>query len=147
MKTPTQFLPFLADIDSDQAAGIIGIIFGLFMFLVWLLVLAVIVAALWKVFTKAGKPGWAAIIPVYNTMILAEIVGKPAWWGLLPYIPFVGIIFAIMLMIGLAQSFGKSTGFAVGLILVPFVFLPILAFGDSRYLGAPAATLNPPLPA
>ena len=105
----------------------------------YLAVIAVSIISMWKVFEKAGKPGWAAIVPIYNGMVLAEIVGKPNWWGLLMLIPFVNFVVAIILLLGLATVFGKSTGFAVGLILLGFVFVPILAFGDAQYLGAGAA--------
>ena len=94
--------------------------------------------SMWKIFVKAGQPGWAAIIPIYNAYILTKIVGRPWWWLLLMLIPFVNIVIAIILAIDLAKSFGKGGGFAVGLILLGFVFYPILAFGDARYQG-PAA--------
>lgn len=91
------------------------------------------IAGMWKVFTKAGKPGWASIIPIYNTIVLLEIAGKPAWWFLLLLIPGVNIVIAIMVAIDLARNFGKGTGFGVGLALLPFIFYLILGFGDARY--------------
>jgi hypothetical protein len=114
----------------------------------WIFFIAVFVlmiVAAWKVFTKAGRPGWAAIIPFYNVWVEWEIVGKPGWWFVFSFIPIVNIVFAILLCVWLAPRFGKGGGFAVGLIFLPFVFLPILAFDSSEYIapGAPAAPAQP----
>jgi hypothetical protein len=94
-----------------------------------------LVAAMWTIFTKAGQPGWAAIIPIYNFIVLLKIVGKPTWWILLFLIPFVNYVFIIWTYNMLSKSFGKEEGFTVGLVLLGIVFLPILAFGDAKYLG------------
>jgi len=91
------------------------------------------IAGLWKIFTKAGKPGWAAIVPIYNCIVLLEIVGKPIWWIILLLIPCVNIIVSIMLNVELAKKFGKGIGFAIGIIILPFVFIPILGFGKAQY--------------
>lgn len=91
---------------------------------------------MWKVFEKAGKPGWAAIVPIYNLVILLEIVRKPIWWIILLLIPFVNLIVIIILYIELAKVFGQGGGFAVGLILLGIIFIPILAFGDAKYVVA-----------
>ena len=99
----------------------------------------VVVAAMWKVFTKAGKPGWAAIIPIYNVVIILQIAGKPLWWLILMLIPLVNIIVFIIVSIALAQNFGKGAGFGVGLALLGFIFYPILGFGDARYQPRTAA--------
>ena len=115
-------------IPSGAVAGI-----GMGMVLVWLAVVVVLIAAMWKVFVKAGKPGWAAIVPIYNIVVLCEIAGKPAWWVILFFIPFVNFVVAIILALAIAKNFGKGGGFAAGLILLPFVFYPMLAWGDSRY--------------
>jgi len=106
--------------------------------LIELAVLVVVIIALWKIFEKAGKPGWAAIIPVYNIIVLLEIIGKPIWWIILFFIPCVNFIVSILVALEIAKCFGKGAGFAIGLILLPFIFYPILGFGDARYLG-PAA--------
>jgi len=95
----------------------------------------VMVVAMWRVFTKAGKPGWAAIIPIYNSMVLAEIVGRPGWVGLLNLIPFINIYISIILALDLAKAFGKDVVFGVLTIFFPFVMYPILGFGSSRYVG------------
>lgn len=91
---------------------------------------------MWKVFTKAGQPGWAAIVPIYNAIVLLQIAGKPVWWLVLFFIPLVGIIVAFVVMISLAAKFGKGTGFGIGLTLLGFIFFPILAFGDAQYQGS-----------
>ena len=97
-----------------------------------------IIAAWWKIFSKAGQPGWVAIIPIYNLYIWCKIVGRPWWWILLMLIPFVDFIILIILFIDLAKSFGKGAGFGIGLILLPIIFFPILGFGSAQYQG-PAA--------
>ena len=94
-----------------------------------------IIVAQWKVFVKAGQPGWACIIPIYNTYIMLKIGGKPWWWLLLMLIPGVNIIFAIWLINMISKSFGKDEGFTVGLVLLGIVFWPILGFGNAKYLG------------
>ena len=104
--------------------------------MVYLGIIIVLIASIWKVFVKAGKPGWAAIIPIYNLIVMLEIAGKPVWWFLLFLIPFVNFIIAIMVMIAIAEKFGKGVGFALGLALLGFVFWPILGFGDAQYEGA-----------
>ena len=102
------------------------------------LVLFFIVAA-WKVFEKAGQPGWACIIPIYNAYVILKIVGKPGWWLLLYIIPVVDIVIHIIVMIDFARSFGKGTGFGVGLAFLSVIFMPILAFSDAKYIGAPGS--------
>ena len=92
-----------------------------------------IIACLWKIFQKAGEPGWASIIPIYNSVIQLKIVRKPWWWLLLMLIPYIGFIWAIWAVNLLCKSFGKSEGFTVGVLFLPFIFLPILAFGDATY--------------
>jgi len=102
--------------------------------IIYLGIILLVVASMWKIFTKAGKPGWAAIIPIYNTIVLLEIVKKPVWWIILFFIPFVNIVIAIMVAHQLSLSFGKGVGFTIGLVLLGIIFYPILAFGDARYL-------------
>jgi hypothetical protein len=89
----------------------------------------------WIIFQKAGKPGWASIIPIYSLYVLLKIVGKPGWWLLLFCIPVVNIVYLIWTINMLSKSFGKDEGFTVGLVLLGIVFYPILAFGSARYLG------------
>jgi hypothetical protein len=106
--------------------------------IVYIVVIVFEIAALWQVFVKGGRPGWAAIIPFYNYYVLLKIVGRPGWWLILYIIPIVNIIVWIIVAIDLAKSFAKSSGFAVGLILLAFIFIPILGFGPASYVG-PAA--------
>lgn len=94
-----------------------------------------ILASLWKVFVKAGREGWEAIIPIYNIYVLLKIVGKPGWWMLLFFVPIVSIVISFIVYIELAKRFGKGTGFGIGLVLLSFIFLPILGFGDAQYQG------------
>lgn len=100
---------------------------------VYLAVVLLAIVAMWKIFTKAGKPGWAAIIPIYNIIVLLEIAGKPAWWVILFLIPFVNFVMIFIVSIAVAKNFGKGTGFGIGLALLGFIFGPILAFGDAQY--------------
>ena len=94
------------------------------------------IASMWTIFSKAGKPGWASIVPIYNLIVLLEIVGKPWWWLFLMLIPIVNIVILIIVYHNLSLSFGKGGGFTVGLILLGIIFLPILAFGDAKYVGS-----------
>ncbi|MBL8024200.1 MAG: signal peptidase I [Elusimicrobia bacterium] len=89
--------------------------------------------AMWKVFTKAGRPGWACLIPFYNLYVLLKIGGKPGWWILLLLIPLVQLVFGFLTMLGVAERFGKGIGYAVGLFLMPVIFYPLLAFGNTTY--------------
>ena len=108
------------------------------MLLIWLVLIILPIVAYWMIFQKAGKPGWAAIIPIYNIIVLCEIVGRPAWWFILLLIPFVNIVILIILAVDLSKSFGKGVGFAVGIIFLSYIFILILAFGSAAYVG-PAA--------
>jgi hypothetical protein len=118
---------------AGAGAGLLGGAIGCVLMVFYLALIVAIIAGLWKVFTKAGKPGWAAIVPIYNIIVLLEIVGKPLWWIVLFIIPLVNIVAAILVNVALAEKFGKGIGFAVGLILLPIVFIPILGFGDATY--------------
>jgi len=93
------------------------------------------IIAQWKIYEKAGKPGWAVIIPFYNIIVLLEIIGKPIWWIFLFLIPVVNIVFGIWTTNLLSKSFGKDEAFTVGLILLSFIFYPILGFGNAKYIG------------
>jgi len=98
-------------------------------------ILALLLVAMWKVFTKAGKPGWGAIIPIYNIVLLCDIAGKPGWWVLLYFIPLLNIVISIIVPIGVAKNFGKGAGFGLGLAFLSVIFYPILAFGSAGYTG------------
>jgi len=103
-------------------------------------VVIILIAAVWKIFEKAGKPGWAALIPFYNVIVLLEIVGKPWWWLLLMiFVPVGQLIWGIWTINLLSKSFGKNEGFTIGLLFLSFIFYPILGFGNAEYQG-PAGT-------
>jgi hypothetical protein len=103
------------------------------MLVVQLAIAVLTIAGFWKIFVKAGQPGWACIVPIYNIYIMTQIAGKPAWWIVLFLIPIVSIVAAILVFIAIAQKFGKSAGFGVGMAILPFIFGPMLGFGDAQY--------------
>jgi len=102
--------------------------------IIMLALVVFILAGIWKAFTKAGKPGWASIIPIYNIIVLLEIARKPLWWIVLFLIPIVSIVVAIIVYIEVAKNFGKGAGFGIGLALLGPIFWPILGFGDAQYI-------------
>src|SRR3990167_3980068 len=119
-------------------------IFGsviLILSLVILIAIAVMIVAAWKIFVKANQPGWAAIVPIYNVVVMLQIVKKPTWWVILTFIPFVNIIIGFIITYELAKIFGKRLGFTIGLILLPIIFIPILGFGKATYM-PPADNLS-----
>jgi hypothetical protein len=118
---------------------------GEFLLVIWLALIAVMIISTWIVFTKAGQPGWASIIPIYQAYVLLLIAGKPGWWLVLMFIPVANFVVAIMVAIGVAENFGKSAGFGIGLAFLPIIFYPILAFGSATYGGAVERAL-PPIP-
>ena len=113
---------------SEIGAGP-GIVFWIFYFA--FIVFFIIV--MWKIFVKAGKPGWGCIVPIYNNILQLEIAGRPIWWIFLMFIPFVNIVISIIVIIDFAKAFGKGTGFGIGMLFLPFIFFPILAFDSSEY--------------
>ena len=115
--------------DASAGAVLVFLLFGVAL-------IALMIAALWMVFTKAGHPGWAAIVPFYNLYILLKIAGRPGWWLLLMLIPLVSLVILIVVYIDVAKAFDKGAGFGVGLALLGIVFLPILGFGSAQYVGA-----------
>ena len=112
---------------------LLALIIPIILFSMIALVIEIIGA--WFMFEKAGEPGWAAIIPIYNYLIGIKIAGKPWWFILLFLIPLVNVIVYVLIMDGLAKNFGKTTGFTVGLVFLRFIFVPILGFGKSTYIG------------
>ena len=106
---------------------------GAIISIIYFAVIILMIASQWKVYQKAGQPGWACLVPFYNIIILLQIVEKPIWWLLMMFIPFVNIYFVVVISIELAKKFNKETGFGIGLVFLPFVFYPMLAFGDATY--------------
>jgi hypothetical protein len=97
-------------------------------------IIGLMIASHWKIFVKAGKPGWASIVPIYSIVVLVEIIKKPGIWVLYLILPIVNIIFMIRLSLELAKVFGKDDAYGIGLFILPFVFMPMLAFGDAVYM-------------
>jgi len=115
--------------------------FGILALLIVFLPVLLIVISEWKIFKKAGQPGWACIVPVYNYIVMLDIIKKPFWWVILFFIPLVNVVVAFILVHNMAKVFGKDVGFTLGMIFLPFIFYPILGFGDARYT-APAESHN-----
>jgi Family of unknown function (DUF5684) len=120
--------------QQDSGAGAVaaaagGSVFALF----FLAFFVLMIASMWKIFTKAGEPGWAVLIPIYNVIVLLKIAGKEWWWLFLFIIPLVNFVVGIIVTIALAKNFGKDIGFALGLLFLGFIFYPILGFGEAVY--------------
>lgn len=104
--------------------------------IIYLAIIVLMIVSIWKIYEKAGKPGWACIIPIYNFIVLLEIVGKPWWWLLLMmFLPGINLIWIIWTINLLSKSFGKTEGFTIGLIFLGFIFFPILGLGEAQYAG------------
>jgi hypothetical protein len=115
--------------------------------LIALAFVGLVIAGFWKVFTKAGRPGWAALIPIYNIYTVCKIAGRPGWWCLLYAIPVVSLVIGIIVAIDLAKAFGKGAGFGIGLAFLAPIFYPVLGFGDAVYLlGDDQPAPPPPVP-
>ncbi len=113
---------------------------GIVVLLIYIAVIVAVIAGMWKAFAKAGQPGWAVLVPIYNIYVMTQIAKKPGWWVLLFLIPIVSIVIAIIMSIEIAKNFGKETGFGIGLALLGIIFWPILGFGDAQYIGATATS-------
>ena len=124
---------FLAQDTSENVPPQVSAFAGLPGFVIGMVISAF---CFWKVFTKAGQPGWASIVPIANLYFLCKVAGRPGWWLLLLFLCFP--IFYIIICIDIAKRFGKGGGFAVGLILLGIIFFPILGFGSAQYQPAPA---------
>jgi hypothetical protein len=128
-----KLLPLLLA-QNDDAAGVIGGLMGMCCNCLVLVGVVVACIGMWKVFEKAGQPGWAGIIPFYNMFILTtEIARKEILWFVLMFIPCVNIVAAIIVCIDVAKNFGKGPGFGIGLALLSPIFFPILGFGDAKF--------------
>lgn len=112
------------------AAGMFGGVFILF----YIVIAVLMLVSMWKIFVKAGKAGWASLIPFYNTIVMLEIVGLPIWYILLMFVPIVNVIISVVIMAKMAKVFGKGTGFVLGMLFLPLIFYPILAFDKSEYI-------------
>jgi hypothetical protein len=119
---------------GSMPAGAQGAIGGILA--VYGIIIILIIASMWKIFTKAGHEGWKCLIPIYNLYILTKIVEKPGYWVVLMIIPYVNLIFLIWTYNLLSKKFGKGVGFTLGLVFLGAIFFPILAFGSAEYEGA-----------
>ncbi len=126
---PQKTLPPPAVHDTAAMAGMLGIE----TLLPFLLIIVILIASLWRVFSKAGEAGWQCLIPLYNMYVLVKISGKPWWWFLLLFIPVVNIIIGVLVQIALAERFGRGVLYGLGLAFLGFVFYPVLAFGNAEY--------------
>ena len=117
--------------DGGQAGGM-----SFFPLLFTLVISIFFLVVMWKVYVKAGQPGWGVLIPFYNIILMLRIAGKPGWWLIFFFIPFINIVVQIVMLIDIAKNFGRGGWFAAGLIFLPIIFFPILAFGSSVYVGA-----------
>jgi len=120
-------------LQGSNGGGLLGGIIGGVFFLLYLAFIVVVIAGMWKTFQKAGEPGWGAIVPIYNTYLLLKIAGRPGWWLVLFLIPVINFIISIIVSIDIANNFGKGTGYGLGLGFLPFIFYPMLGFGDASY--------------
>jgi hypothetical protein len=116
--------------ESAWIAGVFGTVFSL-----WLM--GLMICSMMGVFIKAGKPWWAALIPIYNMVVMLEIVGRPVWWVLLMFIPLANLVVMFIVVHDLSKAFGKDISYTLGMIFLGIVFYPMLAFGSARYQGAP----------
>jgi len=122
-----RFDPFM--ILAQEGGGLGDVLF----LVIWLALVILAIAGLWRVFEKAGQPGWGVLIPIYNLVLLARVAGRPGWWALLLFIPLVNIVVGIVMALDIAKNFGKGPLFTLGLIFLGFIFYPILGFGDAQY--------------
>jgi len=123
----------------------IALLFGLVLFALYIGILLFYIIACWKIFTKAGQPGWGCIVPFYNIYLWLKIAGKPGWWLILYCIPLVNIVIAIIVILAVGKAFGKSTAFSIFLLMIfSFIGIPMLGYGSAVYtlptlVPAPAA--------
>lgn len=125
----------------DSSAALAGILasFGIGFFIIFFAFAILSIIIYWKVYEKAGEPGWACLIPIYGTIVFLRIGGKPWYWLLGFFVPILGIILIVKWLHSISLAFGKDTGFTVGLFFLTPIFLAILAFGDAKYIGPDGA--------
>ena len=119
-------------------------VFGTTTVLLYLAIGVLMIIAQWRIYEKAGQPGWAVLIPFYNFYVLLKIVGKPGWWLLWLFVPIANFIVTIWVTNLLSKSFGKDVGFTLGLLFLGFIFYPILGFGNAEYRGPAGAAKQEP---
>ncbi len=131
-------LLYVLTLFQNGGYGFLEIILIIAMLAVVVAIIGAILAGLWQTYEKAGEAGWKGIIPIYNIWVLMEIIGRPGWWLILFFIPVLGTIIWIIVCLDLAKSFDHGPGFAIGLMILPFIFFILLGWGESQYQGAMA---------
>lgn len=119
------FLEFQSSEMPVWAVGALAVFSFLMMFLM--------LVSMWRIFDKAGHPGWTSLVPIYNAYVMLEVAGKPGWWLLLMVVPVANFVVAVMVAFGVAEMFGKGWGFGLGIMFFPWIFYPILAFGSAQH--------------
>lgn len=127
-------MPEGLDSEDIQIAMVVSGLFSTIFIGLAAALAGITIAGMWRTFKKAGKEGWACIIPIYNRVVMCEIGQNPVWWVLMLFIPIVGIVFGILILHGISTAFGKDAGWTVGLVFLPFIFYPLLAWSDARYI-------------
>jgi hypothetical protein len=130
-------------LQNDAAPAKALLAMGGTMMMVFLAIAVACIIGVWKVFVKAGQPGWAVLIPIYNIYVMLKVAGRPGWWLLLFLIPLVNIVIALVVAIDIAKAFGQSAVFGVFLLfLLSGIGYLVLGFGDYRYGGPAGATAH-----
>ena len=111
---------------AEAAMSTVSLVFSL-------VIVLLILVGMWKIFVKAGQPGWGSLIPIYNFLLLLKIAGRPWWWIMLLFVPILDLIIIVLIFFDIARNFGKGAGFAIGMLLLSFIFIPLLGFGDAEY--------------
>jgi hypothetical protein len=122
------FATLLAQVGEGGDGGVLMIVP-----LLCLVVVVIVLAGCWKMFVKAGQPGWGILIPIYNGYLFIKVAGRPGWWLILMFVPLVDIIVGIIVTADIARNFGKGIGFLLGMIFLGFIFYPILGYGSAQY--------------
>lgn len=125
-------IPVFAQLAADDAARQLTGAMSSTMMLVIFAVTILMIAAMWRVFERAGEPGWAALVPIFNLYVMFKVGRMSPWWMLALIIPIVNIVVSFALSFGIAKRFGKGAGYGIGLTLLPFIFWPLLAWGDAQ---------------
>lgn len=131
-----QYQTVTTSTTAEPSSGLLAGI-GIGFLLIWLAIVILMGVSMWKLYSKAGRPGWACIVPFYSTIVLLQIVGRPWWWLFLFIIPIVGIVVMIVVANDIAKAFGKGVAWTLGLVFLPIIFLPMLAFGSAQYITPP----------
>ena len=106
-----------------------------FLVVFWIVMTVVLIVANWKIFTKAGKPGWAILIPIYNIIVMMQIIKKPLWWVIILFVPIVDIVFVILIVYNLVIKFGQPGWHVILALFLGFIYYPYLAFSKAEYQG------------